>query len=405
MPILFTVVILVSRELTAHPAPSRIHNSVITNTSNSVQSLGRVTKIHSDKTQLSTSSCVESMGGLVASHESVYPGSHISTYQCMGRPSSQVHPESCLKSTPSTHSSGAWTNSIITPSTPAITNVVFDNHVPAGYYGQQALPRTGYAPSHDYDTSMLRKRGTCDSIGPSDHDACTESSNNNNRFCAVNNNACFHIAISRFSGNNVTTNTRVDNNRPIPLMNDSSRRTHVYLAVGHFNGHSPVVSDSQAVSTDWTADQQMNESNQQNTDRSSIPTVCNRFQRTKRYFVGGFKPSMSEAKLYRYVERRGVSVTTIRIFRQKRYRGIVIRLNVEANNNASLVEDPYFWPRGVTCRPWVSQYRYETQKHVGREGGNGSSWSGETYSRQGQEYPHYVDMYNPYLYPDAPDVD
>ncbi|MES9880063.1 MAG: hypothetical protein ABW185_04200, partial [Sedimenticola sp.] len=220
------------------------------------------------------------------------------------------------------------------------------------------------------------------------------------------------------------TNTRVDNNRPIPLMNDSSRRTNVDLAVGHFNGQSPVVSDSQAVSTDWSADQQMNESNQQNIDLSNIPTVCNRFpmsnsnidlddedfekhvrKRTKRYFVGGFKPSMSEAKLYRYVERRGVSVTTIRIFRQKRYRGIVIRLNVEANNNASLVEDPYFWPRGVTCRPWVSQYRYEAQKHVGREGGNGSSWSGETYSRQGQEYPHYVDMYNPYLYPDAPDVD
>ncbi len=113
---------------------------------------------------------------------------------------------------------------------------------------------------------------------------------------------------------------------------------------------------------------------------------------------------MTESKLYRYVQKRGVSVTMIRIFKQRRYNGIVIRLNVEADGNETLVEEPYFWPRGVTCRPWTSNARYQEQRN-GNEGEVRDNRYVHAYSSQAQAYPHYVDLYNPYLYPDTLDVD
>ena len=36
-------------------------------------------------------------------------------------------------------------------------------------------------------------------------------------------------------------------------------------------------------------------------------------------------------------------------------RDVVIRLNIEDNGSADLVETPTFWPRGVRCRPWLDR--------------------------------------------------
>jgi hypothetical protein len=35
---------------------------------------------------------------------------------------------------------------------------------------------------------------------------------------------------------------------------------------------------------------------------------------------------------------------------------VVIRVNVEDDENACyMTDDPYFWPRGITCRPWITK--------------------------------------------------
>lgn len=65
---------------------------------------------------------------------------------------------------------------------------------------------------------------------------------------------------------------------------------------------------------------------------------------------------MTEAKLASYVSRRGVKVSMVPIFPIKRsYDRVIIHLNVENDRNASLVENKRFWPKGVTCRPWLSR--------------------------------------------------
>ncbi len=60
----------------------------------------------------------------------------------------------------------------------------------------------------------------------------------------------------------------------------------------------------------------------------------------KRYYIGGFKTSITEDKIYRYVTKRGPSVTMVRIFKSKRnYGTVTIRLNVESNDKCCLLEN------------------------------------------------------------------
>ena len=57
----------------------------------------------------------------------------------------------------------------------------------------------------------------------------------------------------------------------------------------------------------------------------------------------------------KYIKKRarGIKVTWIRIWKSRRNpNSAVIRLNVEDNDQANLLERRSFWPRGVTCRPW-----------------------------------------------------
>lgn len=85
-------------------------------------------------------------------------------------------------------------------------------------------------------------------------------------------------------------------------------------------------------------------------------------RRTKRFYVGGFKPNITEAKLAKYVSDKGPTVTKVSIFRNKKFRSTVVRVNVEDNHMADLlVNDPYFWPEGIQCRPWLSYNGYKNR--------------------------------------------
>jgi len=82
-------------------------------------------------------------------------------------------------------------------------------------------------------------------------------------------------------------------------------------------------------------------------------------KRTKRYFVSGFKPSITEAKISQYVTQRGLKVTKVAVNRKTRNYAVnvIVQVNVEDDGNAdAMVNDSYFWPRGVTCKPWLSTY-------------------------------------------------
>ncbi|MES9880149.1 MAG: hypothetical protein ABW185_04630 [Sedimenticola sp.] len=120
-----------------------------------------------------------------------------------------------------------------------------------------------------------------------------------------------------------------------------------------------------------------------------------------RYYIGGFKPSITENKLYNYVTKRGPSVTTINIFRNRRNPGAVtIRLNVESDSQCRLIEDPYFWPDGIICKPWVNNNRYR----AGNNRGSYRSARGSRFNRNDSDIPDYVNEYNPYLLPDNDDI-
>ena len=83
-------------------------------------------------------------------------------------------------------------------------------------------------------------------------------------------------------------------------------------------------------------------------------------KRTKRFYLGGFLPSVTKGMIAAYVNRRGPKVTFVQIFHNRKYNSVVVRLNIEDNTNAALVEDPYFWPYDIICKPWVSHNRYKS---------------------------------------------
>lgn len=79
-------------------------------------------------------------------------------------------------------------------------------------------------------------------------------------------------------------------------------------------------------------------------------------KRAKRYYLGGFKPTITRQRIENFVSRKGPTVTWVRIWHSRRNpNNVVIRLNVEDNQFAQLLENPAFWPRGVVCRPWLNR--------------------------------------------------
>lgn len=81
-------------------------------------------------------------------------------------------------------------------------------------------------------------------------------------------------------------------------------------------------------------------------------------KKPKRFYIGGFKPGITEDMIYRYVKLRGPMPTMVRIFPMRKRYGVVIRLNVEDDESAHLVGTPQFWPRKVVCRPWLSRAQF-----------------------------------------------
>ena len=108
-------------------------------------------------------------------------------------------------------------------------------------------------------------------------------------------------------------------------------------------------------------------------------------RRSHRFYVGGFKASVTEKKIMNYMARRGVSVTWISIRRYEHQNRAVIRLNVDAREGSQLLDEG-FWPDGITYRRWYSkaQYQNKVQKFHIRE----SKTTLNSYDRNGAPYTY-----------------
>jgi hypothetical protein len=92
-------------------------------------------------------------------------------------------------------------------------------------------------------------------------------------------------------------------------------------------------------------------------------------RKVKRFYVGGFKSNMTIDKFINYVERRGVTVTWVKFFEIRNSNRITIRLNIDADEkNCDSVLSDWFWPKNVTCRPWMSWNSYRNQASHRRHG-------------------------------------
>lgn len=114
-------------------------------------------------------------------------------------------------------------------------------------------------------------------------------------------------------------------------------------------------------------------------------------KRTKRFYVGGFKSSITQDKLIRFVESKGLVVTWVKIWNSKRNGRVTIRLNVEASENYFKITEPGFWPRGVKCRPWLSNNKYNNSLRSSR-----SSRAYVTHDSDLSQHAHYDDNDNYY---------
>ena len=125
------------------------------------------------------------------------------------------------------------------------------------------------------------------------------------------------------------------------------------------------------------------------------------YRRVKRFYVGGFNNSITTDKLCSYEQKRGVTVTWVTIFPIKQSNRVLIRLNVEDNDNSDYVLDNHFWPRFVVCKPWLSRGSRERRRHAANPQSQAyGSNDAHHYGRYDDYYDDDDDQYDDYRYYD-----
>ena len=101
-------------------------------------------------------------------------------------------------------------------------------------------------------------------------------------------------------------------------------------------------------------------------------------RRTARFYLGGFRPTITEKVLRTIAKRRGVNLSWISIRRYDRQNRAVIRINVDSDKGHLLLRE-HFWPKGITCRRWYTKNQYN--KFVNKHDYNNSDhYNGAEYA-------------------------
>ena len=147
--------------------------------------------------------------------------------------------------------------------------------------------------------------------------------------------------------------------RPVLSVNDSCNASAASIPVrisdrrkrnGNTTGQAPSLNSQEARSKQGSHQAFVGSAgNEQDYEDDDFSQHIRR--KSSRFYIGGFKPSITEMKLCSYVQRRGVHVSWINIRRYHDQDRAVIQLNVDADKGSRLLEDG-FWPEEVVCRPW-----------------------------------------------------
>lgn len=90
-------------------------------------------------------------------------------------------------------------------------------------------------------------------------------------------------------------------------------------------------------------------------DEQSWASVERVRKKTKRFYIGGFGKRVRLDYLD-YITRKSPKVTMIRVFPSRAFKDrVVLRENVEADENTDLLLQDGFLPERYTCRPWLSR--------------------------------------------------
>ena len=74
----------------------------------------------------------------------------------------------------------------------------------------------------------------------------------------------------------------------------------------------------------------------------------------KKFFLTGIAESVKECQILSYLKQRNITPTYISIFQSRRKGAISAKVNIPSSA-CSVVQKEDFWPRFVSCKPWLSK--------------------------------------------------
>lgn len=80
---------------------------------------------------------------------------------------------------------------------------------------------------------------------------------------------------------------------------------------------------------------------------------------TIRYYISGIGPRSTQSGMLNFIRKNGIQVSHCVFFNPKREGA---RRNAKMNValcNAQTIESPGFWPKGISCRPWLSRKQWD----------------------------------------------
>ena len=106
-------------------------------------------------------------------------------------------------------------------------------------------------------------------------------------------------------------------------------------------------------SNDTEQDQQQKTSESSNDIDDGFIGVERKRNKTRQLFLTGIAENVKEEQIQSYLQNRNINPTRITIFQSRRKGTISAKVNIPSAALSS-VQQEYFWPKFVTCKPWRS---------------------------------------------------